>query len=649
MAAGGIASLCPSLPVVVGFLSFLLIPLIVKLIGTGTEESIFNGSLLVLFLAVALLGAVKINANIRENIKLHSLSVARENILKVSEERYRHIFGNAPLGILHYDSNGTIVDCNEEFVSILGSSRVLLIGMKMFTTLKNEEILNAVKKSLTDGEDYYEGDYTSVTGRKTTPIRAFFKAIKSSEDAIIGGVGIVEDFTDKKKSEEMIRYHASYDHLTGLPNRRLLIDQLHNEMARAQRHGHYGALLFIDLDNFKTINDSLGHSVGDELLVVVAKRISECIRREDTAARMGGDEFVILLTELDDTVGLASYKVRGIAEELRLCLSAPCQIAGQDLRITPSVGVSIFPTPDQGVDDILKQADSAMYRAKNAGRNSIRFFLPHMQEDVDERLAISSEISKALTNNQFALHYQPQVDRSGRLIGAEALLRWYHPERGLIPPNAFLEIAEETGLMLDIGQWVLREACLQIKKWTDNLQLNDTHTISVNMSGKEIAAPGYVDMVTTILKETGAAPENLGIELTEGSLVSTGKDIIDKITALRKMGVKFSVDDFGTGYSSLSYLKSLPLNTLKIDRSFVNDIKDGNENVVLVDTIILMARNLGLDVIAEGVETEQEVLYLNKRGCEVYQGFYYSKPVPAETFTAMLESGSVFSREKAHC
>jgi PAS domain S-box-containing protein len=230
MAAGGIASLCPSLPVVGGFLSFLLIPLIVKLISTGTEEGIFNGSLVVLFMAVTLSGSIKINGNIRENIKLHLLSVARENILKVSEERYRHIFGNAPLGILHYDSSGTIVDCNEEFVSILGSSRDILIGIKMFTRLKNEEILTAVKKSLTDGEGYYEGDYTSVTGRKTTPVRAFFKAIKSSEEAIIGGVGIVEDFTDKKKSEQMIRYHASYDHLTGLPNRRLLIEQLHNEI-----------------------------------------------------------------------------------------------------------------------------------------------------------------------------------------------------------------------------------------------------------------------------------------------------------------------------------------------------------------------------------------------------------------------------------
>jgi diguanylate cyclase (GGDEF)-like protein/PAS domain S-box-containing protein len=640
MAASGISSLCPNLPVVTGFLSLALMPLIVRLMAAGSSDSLFNGSLILLFWVVSLFGAVKIHGNLRENIQLRLQSIDREKTLKVSEQRYRYIFKNAPLGIFHYDVESVIVDCNEEFIRILGSSRELLVGLNMLEVLQEQKMLQAIRDSLTRGEGYYEGDYTAVTSGRTTPVRVFFKAVNSLEQTPIGGVGIVEDFTEKKLTEEQIQYYASYDSLTGLPNRRLLLEYLSHELSRARRRGHYGALLFIDLDNFKTINDSLGHSVGDELLKVVAKRIRECIRQEDTAARMGGDEFIIIVTELDRSMGLAAHKARGIAEEISLCLSAPCQIEGRDLQITPSVGVSLFPKDDKGVDDILKQADTAMYRAKAAGRNAIHFFLPSMQEAADERLRLNTEIRKALEEDQFALYYQPQVDISGKLVGAEALLRWHHPQRGVVPPGAFLDIAEETGLMQDIGQWVLREACRHIIQWENAGLLSKLQTISINISGKEIAVPDFVDTVITVLDETGVDPNYIGIELTEGSLVSTGSDIVDKIMTLRQMGIKFSVDDFGTGYSSLSYLKSLPLNTLKIDRSFVNDIHDAKHDVVLVDTIIMMAQNLGMEVIAEGVETEQELFYLNSRGCVIYQGFYFSKPVPVESFTKMLESGS---------
>ena len=638
MAAGGVLSLCLSSPVVIGFVSLLLLPLAIKMMSLGTVEGLFKGLLVVLFWVITLIGAIKISNNLRENIQLRLQSNDREKILKVSEQRYRHIFENAPLGVLHYDVDSVIVDCNEELIRILGSSRELLIGLKMFDVLQEPRLLCAVRDSLTTGEGYYEGDYTSITSTTTTPVRAFFKAISSQEQTTIGGVGIVEDFTEKKLTEEQIEYFASYDSLTGLPNRRLLLEYLNNEMARSKRHGHYGALLFLDLDNFKTINDSLGHSVGDELLKVVARRISECIRREDTAARMGGDEFIIIITELDRSIGLAAHKVRGIAEELCLCLSAPCKIEGRELQITPSVGVSLFPKEGKDVDDILKQADTAMYRAKAAGRNSIHFFLPTMQDAADERLRLNTEIRKALEEKQFILYYQPQVNISGKLVGAEALIRWLHPTRGIVPPGAFLETAEEAGLMQEIGQWVLRETCRNIKLWKDKGLLDETLTISINISGKEIVVADFVATVTTVLNETKADPHHLGIELTEGSLVSTGSDIVHKIKALQQMGIKFSVDDFGTGYSSLSYLQSLPLNTLKIDRSFVNDIKDASHAVILVDTIIMMAHNLGLEVIAEGVETREELDYLHDKGCTVYQGYYFSKPLPLESFTKMLES-----------
>ena len=510
----------------------------------------------------------------------------------------------------------------------------------MLANIKQRGAVNAIKASLTDGDGFFEGDYASVTSDKTTPIRAFFKAIRNTDEEIIGGVGILEDFTERRLSEQQIQYHTTYDALTGLPNRRLLMSQLDNEISRAARHGRYGALIFLDLDNFKTINDSLGHSVGDKLLKLISKRLTDNVRQEDCVARMGGDEFIIILTELDSDLDGAVEKARKGAEKIREYLSAPCKIEGYEMHITPSIGVSLFPKPDKGTDDILKQADAAMYKAKGAGSNEIRFFLPSMQKAADERLRLTTDIRRALLNDEFAVWYQPQVDASGALLGAEALIRWHHPKRGLIPPGTFLKIAEETGLMWDIGQWVLSSTCRQIRQWTDDRLLKDQMTISVNISGKEFGAPAFVKAVRTLIEKTGVDPNHLGIELTEGSLISTGSDIVKKIITLRELGIKFSIDDFGTGYSSLSYLQTLPLNTLKIDRSFVNRIKDGKRSVVLVDTIIMMARNLGLEVIAEGVETAEELTYLAEKECTLYQGYYFCRPVTVDSFTALLRSGT---------
>lgn len=638
--AGGVSSLSPSLLIFTGFISLILIPLSVKLFTLGTGDEVSKALLVLLFGSIVLIGGIRISRNIQENIELRIQSVNRERVLKINEERYRHIFESAPLGIFQYDAQSKILDCNDEFVRILGSTKEMLIGLDMLSIVPEGEMLAAIKESFAGEESYYEGKYTSVTGNTTTPVRAFFKTIRHSDQNILGGVGVVEDFTEKEKSEQLIRHHASYDSLTGLPNRRLLLEILEREMSRAKRHGHFGALLFLDLDNFKTINDSLGHSVGDELLKIVAQRISECIRLEDAASRMGGDEFIIVFTELGNDVEVAAHKAKGIAEELSLCLSAPCQIENRTLQVTSSVGVSMFPQSEKGVDDILKQADTAMYRAKAAGRDEICFFLPSMQEVVDEKLRLNTEIRAALDNNEFTLFFQPQVEYSGKLLGAEVLIRWRHPVQGIIPPGTFLHIAEETSLIQDIGRWVLRESCKWIKTWSDRGLLKDSCVISVNISSKEIDAPGFVSMVIDLLAETGVNPKNIGIELTEGSLINIGQDIVQKIMTLRKSGIKFSIDDFGTGYSSLSYLKSLPLNTLKIDRSFVNDIREMGDDAVLVDTIIMMARNLGLDVIAEGVETEEELQYLNSRGCMVYQGYYFSRPVEIDVFTTMLESGS---------
>ncbi len=639
LSAAAITSLAPSLSVVSGYLALILLPLAAILIHDNTSESILIGLLILLFLAVCLSGVIRINRNIRDNIKLRYQSIHRETILKASQDRYQHIFDNAPLGIFHYDSDSTIVSCNSGFAEIIGSSTETLVGFNMLANIRQRGAVDAIKASLNSGDGFFEGDFVSVTSDKSTPIRSFFKAIRNTDQVIIGGVGILENFTERRLSEQQIKYHTTYDALTGLPNRRLLMSQLKNELSRATRHGRYGALIFLDLDNFKTINDSLGHSIGDKLLKLIAKRLTDNVRREDCVARMGGDEFIIILTELDGNHDGAVKKARKGAENIRDYLSSPCTIEGYDMHITPSIGVSLFPKPDKGIDDILKQADAAMYKAKAAGSNEIRFFLPSMQKAADEQLRLTTDIRKALINDEFVVWYQPQVNQSGIILGAEALVRWNHPERGVIPPGTFLKIAEETGLMWDIGQRVLATACEQISHWADDGLLQESMIISVNISAKEFGAPAFVQALRNTLDRSGAAPRHLGIELTEGSLISTGGDIVDKIITLRQLGITFSVDDFGTGYSSLNYLQTLPLNTLKIDRSFINRINDGTKDVVLVDTIIMMARNLGLEVIAEGVETEQELAYLSRKNCSIYQGYYFCRPVDAAAFTSLLRSG----------
>lgn len=640
LAAGAITTHSSSTSVAIGFLSIVLLPLGARMLTLDAEEYRFLSLLIFIFWVFVLIGSRKIHNNIKENIELRLKSTARENQLKISEERYRHLFNSAPVGILQYDKHGIIIDCNNYFVDLIGSTRELLIGFDLSSNIADKKMRAAIMRSLTGKDGYFEGDYRSVTGNKKTSIRAFFKALQPLEGSSIHGMGIVEDFTEKKQFEEKLYYHATYDSLTGLPNRRLLQRKLEKEISRAIRYGHIGALLFIDLDNFKTINDSLGHAVGDDLLKLVAQRIRECIRQEDAAARMGGDEFVIILTELDSQRHMAANKAQSISEEIRLCLSAPCTVSGYELRTSLSIGISLFPKPEKNADDILKQADTAMYRAKSDGRNTIRFFSPDMQKAADERLQLTLEIQQSLQNDEFILYYQPQVDAQGYLVGAEALLRWNHPQQGLLSPARFLETAEETGLMPDIGKWVLNSACSQITNWCEQDLLGPGMTISINISGKELSDSAFFDTIQETLTAQGTDPARLGIELTEGSLITTNSETIERMIALQQLGIKLSIDDFGTGYSSLNYLNKLPLNTLKIDRSFVQEIKDKGHRTSIVDTIIVMAHNLGLEAVAEGVESVTELNYLQAKGCSVYQGYYFSKPLPPATFTQMLRSAN---------
>ncbi|WP_097459409.1 bifunctional diguanylate cyclase/phosphodiesterase [Mangrovitalea sediminis] len=434
------------------------------------------------------------------------------------------------------------------------------------------------------------------------------------------------DITEQKRNEQRITQLAFYDPLTNLPNRRLLLDRLNHEIALAHREDKYGAVLFMDLDRFKVLNDSYGHHLGDELLIQVANRILSVVRAEDTAARLGGDEFVVIVHGNAATPEEAADESLVVAKKIMEVLSSPFDLGHTRHHTTPSMGIALYPVGNLPAGDYIQQADTAMYMAKDRGGNTLNFFQPSMQESANKRLQLEKELRTALEEDQFCLYYQPQVDDTGRVIGVEALVRWNHPERGIVSPAHFIDLAEETGLIIPIGSKVLEKVCHQIKQWESaGIRLNH---VSVNVSSKQLRQPEFTEQIEDILKATSVEPDRLMIELTERVVIDDLDDTIRKMLALQRMGIGISIDDFGTGYSSLSYLKKLPLKQLKIDQSFVRDITTDPNDAVIVYTIIQMAKSLGLDVIAEGVETEEQLRFLKEKGCTAYQGYFFGRPSP---------------------
>ncbi len=450
-------------------------------------------------------------------------------------------------------------------------------------------------------------------------------------------LAINTDLTQRKAAEHEIHNLAFYDPLTRLPNRQLLLDRLQQSLVVSARSKQTGALLFIDLDNFKTLNESLGHDMGDLLLEQVAQRIINCLRKSDTVARLGGDEFVALLENLSEDPRKAAAKAKIIGEKILACFNKPYQLADYEHYSTPSIGIALFNGQHSKVEELLKHGDLAMYEAKASGRNALRFFDVEMQATVSARVALETDLRKALRKKEFYLHYQPQVDGTGFTTGAEALLRWQQPQRGFISPAEFIPLAEETGLILPLGEWVLETACAQLVKWSANS--NTEHlTMAVNVSSRQFRQPEFVEQVLKILKTTGANPNKLKLELTESLLVEDMQGTIAKMACLKTKGVGFALDDFGTGFSSLSYLKRLPLDQLKIDQSFVIDVMNDPNDAAIARTIVALAKSLGLTVIAEGVETEEQRNFLASHGCNDYQGYLFSRPLPADQFSAFIKA-----------
>ncbi|MEN8167361.1 MAG: EAL domain-containing protein [Pseudomonadota bacterium] len=457
--------------------------------------------------------------------------------------------------------------------------------------------------------------------------------IVDTQGESVGFTLMAEDVTERKRTMDLIVHQARFDALTDLPNRRTMMERLVQALSRCRRHGHLGALVYLDLDHFKSINDSLGHVVGDGLLQSVAQCLQRASRKEDTVSRLGGDEFVILFSELSDNLETAAQQAQIGVDDIRKLLSSELHsIQGNELSITASFGIALFPTSDETAGDILRRADTAMFRAKGMGRNKLCFFLPGMQRAAEQRLKLQNDLFHVLNREELYLLYQPQVDVAGRMVGMEALLRWRHPTRGLLLPCDFIPVAEDTGIILAIGEWVLEAVVSSVR---DVVQGQIT-SIAVNVSPCQFFQEDFAKEVEQLVMKAGVDPSLLTLEITESIMVHNLDDIVQKMTRLKRLGIRFSMDDFGTGYSSLSHLRHLPLDEVKIDHSFVHDIGVSLSNERLVETIISMAAHLGLDLVAEGVETAGQFDFLASRGCKLFQGNYFSQPVTLDSIMEQL-------------
>ena len=542
-------------------------------------------------------------------------------------------------GIFVTDANWIMLRLNQAFTRITGYAAEDLIGKRPplhKTKLQDRDFFEHINISLKEHRFWHGELWSRRKGGEIYPQMITLTAITDNHGEVSNYIGSFTDISRHKGYEAEIRNLAFYDSLTQLPNRRLLMDRLQHLISISNRNETHSAILFIDLDNFKTLNDTRGHDAGDLLLIETASRLQTCVRDSDTVARLGGDEFVVVLEELSIEKEDALRQADRIAEKIRQLLSQPYMITDFEHHGSSSIGVCLFQGGDITVKDLFKRADTAMYEAKTAGRNAVRFFDPAMQAILVVRMLLESNLRVALANNQFQLYYQVQVNSEGKLIGAEALLRWIHPDRGFISPADFIPLAEETGLIIPIGLWVLETACAQIKQWESSKETRHL-TLAVNVSAKQFQQVDFVETLSEIIHRHKIDATRLKIELTESTVLDNVDATTEKMHELKKLGIAFSMDDFGTGYSSLAYLQRLPLNQLKIDQSFVRDLSHDENDATIVRAIISLGVNLGLNVIAEGVETSAQRAFLIAHNCYAFQGYYFSKPLPLEGFLALLK------------
>jgi diguanylate cyclase (GGDEF)-like protein/PAS domain S-box-containing protein len=574
---------------------------------------------------------------------------ARTVELQRSEARHRTLFEANADAVLVLDHEA-VVDCNPAALVLFGVLRREDLLERHLSELSppaqggGESSLAAAQRCIEEasrqGSYGFEWLHQRLDDGETFVAEVLLSRVELEDQVLMQAV--VRDVSARRHAEEQIRLLAFYDPLTNLPNRRLLMDRLEKAQAVALRHHSLGALLFVDLDNFKNLNDTLGHERGDQLLVQVAQRLTTCVRACDSVARLGGDEFVVMLEELSADALEASTQADAVGRKILALLGDGYQLASENHHSTPSIGLTLFGQVHEAIAEPLKRADLAMYQAKAAGKNTLRVFDPQMQAVVSARAAMEAGLRAGLGQGQFLLHYQAQVTHAGagktdRIEGAEVLVRWLHPQLGMVSPAEFIALAEDTGLILPLGEWVLETACQQLAAWAGKPQFAEL-TLAVNVSAKQFHQDGFVDMVLSVLHRNGARPQRLKLELTEGVLVANAEAVSAKMHALKDAGVGFSLDDFGTGYSSLAYLKRLPLDQLKIDQGFVRDILKDPNDAAIARMVVVLADSLGLAVIAEGVETEAQRDFLRAQGCASYQGYWFSRPLPLADFEALFSA-----------
>ena len=570
----------------------------------------------------------------------NSLTESSEELVRTNEE-ITAVFQAIPDQLLHLDQDGRIISYKPgtQTHHYLISDKLIDQNLEQ---VFNREIVPKFKEAIQQVVQHKPSlvfEFIIVHDKRIYYYEARIMRVRSKQV-----IALIRDITERKRAEEQIAYLAFHDSLTGLPNNRLFKDRLQQAIAYANRNSSKVGVLFMDLDRFKLINDTMGHRVGDKLLQATADRLMEAVRSYDSiginagqviqaqtsVARLGGDEFTILLEDINNLKDIVR-----VADRLTKTICKPIIIDDQEIYTSTSVGIAIYPDDGDDVDILLKHADTAMYHAKSQGRNNYQFFNATMNEASVQQFTMENALRKSIQNNELCLYYQPQINVvSGEVVGMEALIRWKHPERGFISPSTFIPLAEETGLIMEIGEWVLREACRQGAEWEQ--QGYRPVTLSVNLSAKQLRDEHINELIVKILFETGMNPKNLGIELTESALILDPDIAHQRLTSIKSLGVKLSLDDFGTGYSSLSYLKRFPIDTLKIDQTFIRDINNNHEDASLVKAIIAMAHGLGLDVVAEGVEHQEQLEFLGENTCDTIQGFLFSRPLPPADISKML-------------
>ncbi len=637
LSAGSISSLSQIRSNIQLFLVVSLLPLIAELLLQATPLHNSIALLVTLYLALLLIVANKFNKNYVNAIKTRLMYEQKTEELLESEQKFETIFQSVPIGVFFYNQELVIQEINPEFVNFLEAPREFLLGLNL-NNLPDQRLLPALKAPLDGLCGFYEGAYKTVYIQKNLWITMSTSALRDKKNNIIGAVGIVADITQRINTQQTVEHQANFDALTDIPNRTSLLRDIDKEIVRFQRHQQIFGILFLDLDHFKNINDSLGHDIGDKLLIETALRLKTAIRLEDTVARIGGDEFIVLLPDLTEDENIAATKAEHVAQKIHEILEKPFTIEGYTLNISSSIGITLISDNNESADDLLKHADIAMYQAKKEGRNTSRFYQEKMDLWVKRRLEIENELRNAIENHEFTLHYQPIIEfASSFVVGGEALLRWKNPRLGEVFPDEFIPIAEESGLIIGIGEWVLQTAVEQFVAWQKQFpHITTLNRIAVNVSVNQFNSYNFLNLVRNTIERYAIDPHVLELELTESIIAKDINLVSHKMQALREMGIKLSIDDFGTGYSSLSYLKKLPFTTLKIDKSFTQEI----DNQELISTIITIAENFNLEVIIEGVETLEQYRFVNDRKATYMQGYYCSKPMEQKSFEQMLQTSN---------